>query len=355
MAGAERDPDPSLEQLRALLSGAHRSTFFAVMDQLERRTRGSVRVGGEGPVGQEAIRFRHDPNLAFSAGDISGAELREVSTPPGSADRSLIELTTTFLGLTGSVGPLPLHIADEAAQDTREAQVQRAFLDVFHHRLISLFYRSWVRYQVAREHEAGYRDAWSLRLLALLGVDRFGRTGTSGLPPHVLLRCAPMLAGRARTAHTLEIVLAEALEDVLDSATVSVEQLVGGWSPLDEGSRMRLGRANHALGHQTTIGSRVMDRGGHFVIRIGPLPASSYDGFANDGPALDTVRACVDFVLREPLSYDVELALKSDQHPAFRLSATQPARLGRATWLGAVTGSVRTVRIQPDPHSENAA
>lgn len=356
MAGTERDPSAPVDGgLAELIGRAHRSSFFAVMEQLERHTRDSVRVGGEGPVEREAIRFRHDPNLAFSAGDISAASVREVPARAGAPARQVIDLTTTFLGLIGAVGPLPLHIADELAQDSSEAQVQRAFLDVFHHRLISLFYRSWVRHKIAHEHPSGEPDLWSLRLLALLGVDRYGRPGRAGLPTHVLLRCAPMLIQRARNGETLKVVLAAALADNLADATIDVEQFAGGWSALDADSRMRLGVANHALGRGTTLGSRVMDRAGHFLIRIGPLPHSSYAAFTDGGQALDTVDACVNLVVREPLDYEIELSLRGDETPPFCLSTSRPARLGRETWLGNANTGTRTVRIRPQQSTARTA
>lgn len=351
MAGEKRLPSPdletSVERCDALLQSAHRSTFFSVMAQLERMTSGAVRVGGEGPSHLEAIRFLHDENLAFSAGDISSARTYERPAYEGHPARLMLELTTTFLGLSGSVTPLPLYVADELAQDTHEAGVQRAFLDVFHHRLVSLLYRAVVRYQVADEHSSDCADPWSMRLLTLLGVDAYGRAPTTRLPLDVLLRCSAMLVGRARTAHTLEVVLTEALGEVLGDGTVSLEQRTLGMSAIDESARLRLGRANHALGVSTLLGAQVLDRGDRFLLRIGPLPSSMADSFTPGGASLLLVERVVAFLSREPLSYEIELSFRGEDHPPFVLSSRTPVALGRGSWLGASSSKPRTLRVSP--------
>src|SRR5689334_3102208 len=109
------DEDP-LEALRKLaepvLKAAPHSTFFHILSLLERLSSDAVRIGGDGPPSAERIRFRHDYDLGFSAGDIARAEVRALPRGPARVldpPIPVFEVTTTFLGLTGTISPLPLY------------------------------------------------------------------------------------------------------------------------------------------------------------------------------------------------------------------------------------------------------
>src|SRR6185295_15956114 len=82
-------------------------------------------------------------------------------------------ITSTFMGLSGAVSPLPTYMVEEVAHDDDDTPVLRNFLDIFHHRFISLIYRAVTRFDFALEYLSGGRDAWSKRVQALTGVDAF--------------------------------------------------------------------------------------------------------------------------------------------------------------------------------------
>ena len=153
-------------------------------------------MGELGPVLQEQIRFRHDPSLGFSSGDVSDVVLRQVPVQEDDelARRPLFEVVTTFLGLTGSASPLPMYVAEEVAQEDPDRPVRREFLDLFHHRLLSLLFRIESRYRVTTELTSTCDDQWSRRILALAGFDTFEQAWPGKLPAWRMLRIAPILA-----------------------------------------------------------------------------------------------------------------------------------------------------------------
>ncbi|HEY0092707.1 MAG TPA: type VI secretion system baseplate subunit TssG, partial [Archangium sp.] len=112
MAPEERHPDDLVAAAEALRPKASRLGFFQLVAFLERLTSEATRVGELGPVLQERIRFRHDPSLGFSSGDVSDVALRQVPVQEDDAlaRRPLFEVVTTFLGLTGSASPLPMYV-----------------------------------------------------------------------------------------------------------------------------------------------------------------------------------------------------------------------------------------------------
>lgn len=338
MASPERLPAHLVDTARALADQAHRLGFFPLVSYLERLTAGAARVGGAGPVLEERIRFRHDPSLAFNAGDVSDVALREVPArvdEPATGTRPLFEVTTAFLGLTGAASPLPPYLAEEVAQEDPDRPARREFLDLFHHRLLSLLYRLEAKYHVSSELTPSIDDAWSRRVLALAGFDTYDQSPPSTLPTWQLLRLLPLLATRARTAERLELALEDVLGDALEGARVTVQQFVGRRVDIGESRRWCLGRVNNELARDTLLGGWANDRAGKFQIAIAPLPPRTYKRLLPGGDLLVRVRELVALFNREPFEYTLELGLTESVTQTFRISTTAPSELGRDTWLGA--------------------
>ncbi|MGE0787609.1 MAG: type VI secretion system baseplate subunit TssG [Sandaracinaceae bacterium] len=352
-AEGEEDPVAALETAaRPLLEAAPYSTFFHIISLLERLSTRAVRVGGDGPPSAEMIRFRHSYDLAFSAGDIAHAR---VATFPKSAegyldaDRPHFRVITTFLGLTGTVSPLPLYIAEEILHEDDQNPVRRDFLDVFHHRVISLLYRAVMKFMPAREHVSHRRDAWMTRMLYLTGLDPDIQARDLKVHPSTLVRLAPLLAGRGRGPRVLALAMREALaKELLPDGTVNIRQFAGGWIEVDEEQRMSLGKDNCVLGIQAILGKRAYDQSGRFCVEIGPLHRHNYRRFLRDGDLLPIVQDVVALACREPLDFDVELKLAPDAVPSFELSSKGTgSELGRDTRLRGADLVAETMTI-PD-------
>jgi type VI secretion system protein ImpH len=331
---AERRQDDLLEAARALGPMAPELDFFELVAYLERLTPDAVRVGDLGPVVGERIRFRHDPSLGFASGDVSGVQLRQVpvrSDQPGTV-RPLFEVVTTFLGLTGASSPLPSQLAEEVAQEDPDRPVRREFLDLFHHRMLSLLYRVLCRYRVTSELTSDCTDEWSQRIMSLAGVDTYEQSWKGALPAWRLLRISHLLACHTRSAERLELALQDLLGEDLGEARVTVRQFVSRWVDID--ARTRLGRAHHRLGRNFLLGSKAVDRTGRFEIEIGPLPPRTYQRLLPEGDLYPLARELVDLFIRDPLEYSFELYLAESLQHTFHLSSQEPRRLGRDTWLG---------------------
>lgn len=355
LADGELEESDPVEALRArslpVLRAAPQSTFFHIVALLERLSKDAVRVGTDGPPGDEAIRFRHDYELGFSSGDIARVEVRELPRPASRSHekpKPAFVVTTTFLGLTGTISPLPLYIAEEVLHEDEQNPVRRDFLDIFHHRLISLLYRSVSKYAPAREHLSHRPDAWMKRALFLTGLDPEIQTRGMATHPSVLVRCAPLLAGRGRGPRVLALALREALGDALaPDGKVSIKQFAGGWVEVDEGQRMALGVRNHELGMEAILGKRAFDQSGRFSVQIGPLHKHNYKRFLRNGDLLRVVKEIVELCVREPLDFDVDLLLAADAVPSFVLSGKPGvgSHLGRETRLRGAESAAEVMTI----------
>jgi type VI secretion system protein ImpH len=352
-------PGPARDDRAARVETARRHGFLPLLLALDRLTPGALDVGGEVSPDAEQLRFRHDPALAFSASDVTSAVERTLPPDPSDftdRERSRWEIVTTFLGLTGAVTPLPVHLAEEVAQGAADDPRSRDFLDLFHHRALSLLARGLLAQDPAAMSRTDAADPWSLRLAAWLGRDGDGpgtalgegggaqEAGRSS-PRWGVLRAAALLSERALTAAALEAILNDALADALPAgARVAVEQFVAQWGPIPEADRTRLGAAATVLGESVVLGRSVLDAGSRIAAVVGPLDRGGYLRLSSTREPVARLRAALAAATRGELTCDVVLLLAPGAAPGARL-ARDGARLGVDAWLG--SQPVET-RVRPE-------
>ncbi len=337
MDSPKRSPRAGLadadEALASLTEAAHHG-FVPLVALLERLAPEAVRPGEDGPPAREAVQFHHDPRLIFHTADVS--QIQRARPSVGAFEdvehKAAFDITTTFLGLSGVVSPLPAHMAETVALEDPERGTLAGFLDVFHHRLLSLLYRLLVKYDYPREYLAGAEDAWSERVLALAGVPPIQNLDT--LPRWRLLRLAPLLFSHGRNARTLELALTDVIGPELPGATFTIEEFVGAWVALEDQHLVRLGAANSSLGKDFLLGTKLFDRGGKFKITVGPLSQEDANRLRPAGDLFAVLREVVGLVNLDPLTYDLELVLDVGAAPPLALSRTGTTRLGLDSWLG---------------------
>ena len=144
--------------------------FFQAIRLLLRAS--STTLGRNLKPSEEAVRLRAEASEAFPASELAGIEIGEkVNGKP--------ILDASFFGLYGPSGVLPHHYPQLVIDRIRKKDTGlRDFLDIFNHRLLSLFYRAWEKHHfpVAFEtaHEAKVPDLVTECLMSLVG---FGNNG----------------------------------------------------------------------------------------------------------------------------------------------------------------------------------
>jgi type VI secretion system protein ImpH len=280
--------------------------------------------------GEEVLRFRSLLSLSFPPSEIYHIEPEKHAQAP-------IGMTVAFMGLTGAEGALPRHYTELLLQRAQANDYAfRDFLDLFNHRLISLFYRAWEKHHCVvgfeRTQETGEEDRFAKLLYAVLGL------GTAGLRERLrgddagLLRYAGLLVQRPRSAHALQHCLADAFQ-----VPVRVKQFMGAWLSLQEEDWTRLGTtgANNLLGQTTVAGTKVWDQQARFQVRLGPLDFAIFSRLLPSGKAFPTMIRLTKFMAGPELEFTVHLVLKASEVPPCRLQVT-PAyapRLAWTTWL----------------------
>ncbi len=298
-------------------------TFLQAMWLLHRAYPGAVPPGMQGPAADELVRLRPSESLAFPPGDIERFESRP--------DRPPFRLTTTFMGLYGAHSPLPSFYAEEIAKRCADDDdhVQRSFLDVFNHRLISLLYRGIVKYRGHLLFAQSADDEFSWRLSALAGISPDGLAAATGLPKQRLLRFTGLLSQRPRSAESLRAILVSWFKDI----RISVQQCEPRWVYLGASLCSALGLRSTQLGNDATIGSRVRDWTGKIRIRVGPVDFETYQKFLPGRDHLITLSKLVKTACGDALDHDVEVVVRAEDTPRFGVVLAERGRLGWTSGL----------------------
>jgi type VI secretion system protein ImpH len=334
-----------------LLEEAHEFDFFQAVRVLQRWAAdqaASNRPGPHLPIGadhaprHEAVRLRAQVSHAFPAGTV--AEIRRVPEGPSAEtpDTRPIELVATCLGLVGPHGVLPEHYTTLVIERLRGKDTTlRDFLDLFHHRTLSLFYRAWEKYRFPIGYEKSLtpgldEDLFTHCLYCLVGFGTGGLRRRSNYDDEALLYYAGLLAQSPPAAVSLEVVVADYF-----AVPAAIRQFHGQWLYLSledqsrlPGSQPRAGQ-NNQLGGNVVIGDRVWDVQSKFRVRLGPLDYVSFRRFVPNGESLSTLGQLVRTYAGPQWDFDVQLVLFAADVPWCRLGGDEqdPSRLGWNTWI----------------------
>lgn len=345
MATPQRQTESALIE-RLIATQRAEDDFFQLVRLLERHLRrrqpdGGARVGGDTAPAAEPLRFHASRQPGFPA-----RAVERLWPDPRNGDRQ--HLAVTFMGLTGPSGALPGHYSRLLQERLKQRdQALAAFLDLFNHRLLSLYYRAWAKYRptVQREDHAlgGQRDPLTRALQALAGQPCRGNE----LP----LYYGGHFARASRSAVGLEQLLADFLGE-----RVRVESFVGQWLPIQPCDRAVIGRRgrNHRLGDGVLLGARVWDVQSKFRIVIGPLPAARYRALLPDGERFARLRQLIrgyapshlDVELRFLIEPPAAAAKPAGRSPSPASDRRQAPRLGWDLWLQGRGDGPRTATLQ---------
>jgi type VI secretion system protein ImpH len=327
MATSSRPGDPDVGQStleERLRNEPFLFEFFQAVRLLERLLPDKVRVGKFAPPSAEVARFKANSTLVFPA-----SEIQALNWPA----RGPVEMKVNFMGLTGPEGVLPLPYTVFLVERARAGDSSAAdFLDLFNHRVISLFFQAWEKYRFWIAYERGERDQFSHHLLDLIGLGTPGLQDRQAVPDDSLLYYSGLLAQHPRSAVALE----QILSDYFD-VPVEVEQFAGGWYRLDTNDQCSFDGRNDCseqLGAGAVVGDEVWDQTARVRIKIGPLSLAQYKEFLPTGSAFEPLRVLTRFFSNDEFDFEVQLTLNRHEVPRCELGAeggTAP-RLGWTTW-----------------------
>jgi type VI secretion system protein ImpH len=313
-----RDP---LTTMRRIGAAAARFEFIAALRLIEAAYRDKPRIGRALRVADEPLRLSQNADLAFRGKEITGAGV----SPSGGVPRVAVNT-----GLLGPQGPMPLHFTEYVRERWLRAgdATWTAFLDVFHHRMLSLLYRARVASEPVIALDRPDDDAFARSVGSLAGFGRATRRDGTRLDARALLYFGGLLTGRTRHASGLATLLATYF-----GVPVSIEQFAGRWVALPDEALAPLGsRAAVSLGRGHLLGRRIWDRQHGVRIVIGPVDDATRRVLEPGTPQFAELVEWVRLYTGGMLDWDVEIRLNADVPVPMRLARN--TRLARETWLG---------------------
>jgi type VI secretion system protein ImpH len=272
----------------------------------------------------EVVRFGVRAVLTFPA-----SEIQEIEEPPEKPPL----MRVNFMGPVGPLGVLPLYYTELVADRLRNRdRVLRDFLDIFHHRMVSLFYRAWQKYRFLVSYEQGQGDAFSQYLLDIIGLGTKGLQQRQKISDLSFVYYAGLLVQQPRSAEALELVLRDYFK-----VPVAVEQFLGAWYQLDQASQCNLEdgfEASQQLGFGAVVGDEIWDPQSRVRIVLGPLTLKRYLDFLPSGAAFQPLKSLVRFFAGDEFDFEVQLLLKREETPGLQLGARGDAapQLGWVSW-----------------------
>jgi type VI secretion system protein ImpH len=322
----EEDPILKWADVKAsLFSHPHSFDFFQAVRLLELLQPTRSPVGDFANPRDETVRFGAHSSLAFPASSIQTLAAAGPDVPPA--------MTVNFMGLVGPLGLLPHHYTELIAERIRAHDHTLAdFLNIFHHRIISLFYRAWERSHFAVGYEREGRDVMTSRLLDLVGLGLPTLQSRQVVRDEGILYYSGLFGLSSRSAFALESVISDYFD-----VPVEIEQFVGVWRSLEEADQccFDIGSGeSRQLGFGAVAGDEIWDRQSRAQIRIGPLLAERYRDFLPEGTSFEPLQAIVRFFSGNDVEYEVQLILKQEEVPQCKLG-DEPGRtqLGWFTWM----------------------
>ena len=323
MARADRPTPDHLSFLHAARDEPKLWGFLALLRRAESLAPQLPRIGQSRLPTQNIVDLAQTPSLAFPSATVDEIE-------PSTGGR--LRVRSLFLGLTGPMGALPIHLTEYAFYERRMSE-KRPFgrwLDVLTDRMLQFFYRAWADGQPAVQADRPSDDRFAAYLRALSGAMTDEAEGGQGFARERQLHYAGAFISR-RSASVLRDALAHLLR-----RPVRMKEFVARWRDVETGDRTRIGSPDrggryNSLGRDTTLGARVRQAEDTFRITVRASDADDYRRLLPGQPAHEVVRQALHALAPSELSWELELELAEPHAPGARLDGSAP--LGLMSWI----------------------
>ena len=316
MAGADRAQAHDLIDWTVLAQDLRGSGLFAVVRRAEALARGKPRVGQAKRPEANIVELAQQPSLGFADTTFENLEMRH-GRP---------QLRGYWLGLTGPMGPLPIHLSEFAFYERTYADKYPFgdWLDLISGRMLQLFYRAWAESQPVAHADRPEDDRFSEWLGRLSGAME-GSKEDSAFSRRARVHYASLFSG-PRSA----IAIQDGLKHLL-MQDVKVIEYVPKWRSLEPEDRSCLGKSFATLGSDAVLGRRVYSAADAFRVVVRAQDHDAYRSLMPGGDRFAVAAEAIEAFKPGHLEWDLCVELEdADALPA-RLDGY--ARLGWSSWM----------------------
>ncbi len=316
MADADRAQAQHLTMLAKVAEAPRRYGVFPVLRAAEARGSELPRIGKAKLPERNLVDLAQVPHLGFADAVLSAVKI--------SGGRARVE--GTWLGLTGPMGALPLHLTEFAFYERRYGQ-SRPFgdwLDLMAGRMLQLFYRAWAESQPAALADRPDDDGFAGWVAALSGAHE-GAAHTGAFPGSLRAHYASVFAG-SRSATAIEDAMSHLLRQ-----NVRLLEFQGRWRDLEPEDLTRLGRSYARIGSDAMLGRRVRSASDAFRVVIRAASYRDYLSLLPTGPRFALAAEALDAFKPSHLEWDITLEIDAQDAPPCRLDGR--SQLGWSSWV----------------------
>lgn len=283
--------------------------------------------GFEWPLGraphpqQEPLRLGQQPSLSFAPSTLASAGPVE--------NTQLYQLMIYSFGLFGPNGPLPLHFTEYVRERYLHNQDRTLldFLNLFHHRLILLFYRAWANSQPTVSLDRQDDQAFTRYISSLVGMGENSLAARDSLPTHAKYFMAGHLVRQRCDAEGLAKILRHYFQ-----VQVQIIENIPVWLSIASYQQTRLAVDQpQPLGQEAFLGRMVRDVQHKFRIELGPMSQQEYLRFLPGSSQAIALRDWVRHYVGIEYLWDVRLILRKGEVSRTTLGGEH--RLGLNSWL----------------------
>ena len=295
--------------------------FFHALRLIECAYADKPLIGQSKRAKDDPVRFGQEVSLAFEPSTLSHFFPAKSARPP--------RLNQYFFGLFGANGPMPLHITEyiKGRMHHSHDYTQARFADMFHHRMISFFYRARANAEPTFSFDRP-NDRFSGYVGSLTGIGDKSLLQRDAMPDLAKYHYSGYLAHHAKNVDGLKAIISDFFK-----LPIKVKQFVGEWLTIEKADLSRLGVSGSCdLGMSTVLGSRVWGCQHKFRLVFGALSLHQYESLLPSGQRLKKLIAIVQNYIGYELVWDINLILKAEDVEGVTLGKS--GRLGWTSWLG---------------------
>ncbi len=316
MAAEDRAAPEHLSFLQKVAPDADRYGLFAVLRGAEARAPSLPRIGASRIPSQNVVDLSQTPSMSFPPSTLESIQLNS-----GRA-----RVNGFWLGLTGPMGPLPLHLTEFAFYERRYSAKRPFgdFLNVLAGRMLQFFFRAWSESSPTAQADRPDDDRFAHYIAALSGATQ-GARADSAFPARARIHYAGVFASR-RSAGSIQ----DALTNLLRTP-VRLLEYQPRWRDVENEDRSRLGQGFNALGTDAVLGGKIFGVSDAFRVVIRAQTLRDYEDFLPTGRRFKVAAEALDAFSPSHLEWDLALELENTKARALHLDGR--GRLGWTGWL----------------------
>ncbi len=319
--------------LNEITANLHKYNLFSILRHLEVNQDVSKRLVGETvSPSHDLFRLYQNPSMSFIYKNIDTVALKD----------NKFQIAINEIGLLGANSPLPSHLIEFIFQRKHQYGdgAWASFVNMLQHRILTMFYRSWMNAQSVMSLENKGNDKFSRYIASIAGFAVLDQKQSNHYVEHFSkLYFAGYSLQRNRSADNFQSLLSQYF-----SLPIRLDENIGQWFKLPKKEQTRLGAdKRYTLGDGLIIGKKIYDVQTKFRLTIGPLSLDEFKSFFKNEFNAKRLIEWVHFYVGAEYDWDVQLILAKPEVPSMILGNHN--KLGLTTWLGSTEKDVDNVII----------